>query len=420
MSDKKTIVRTATELADAVSNSSIATIVVQGHIDGVPSLQLSPGQSLEGADTESTIRFALHQDGLQLTTSNSITGLRLETSITHRAIYNSTEVESLGTLHLHDVTTTGQVQILVRDKVRSGHLEVMGLDVISADTRGQTDRPQGFGVHVIQGAFTLWNMQADASVVVTAELSGLSAGRPAKPVIGSGIFVSGPGFGEGALSVSRLETDAVYSDGKIDAGTADVITGGVFTVYGAYVDLVHNYGPVVTYGVNDMALDNWGKVDRWVAEDKVTTYGASGIGFVNFGSLGWLHVKAPIETFGQGSRGFNLYAGSVNEAVFDRISTHADGAVGVQISQPMGTLKVLRGIETFGGTGDSLVKGKVMRLSAIGLSIKPGAALDEVCIEGGLTTHGSNVVPLEVHDQIGVLHIEGGIRCQNSPEEKKD
>jgi hypothetical protein len=32
-----------------------------------------------------------------------------------------------------------------------------------------------------------------------------------------------------------------------------------------------------------MALDNWGTVDRWFAAGKVTTYGPSGIGFVNFG-----------------------------------------------------------------------------------------------------------------------------------------
>lgn len=32
-------------------------------------------------------------------------------------------------------------------------------------------------------------------------------------------------------------------------------------------------------------------------------------------------------------------------------TTHADGSVGIQISQPIGKLVVHRGIETFGGTG---------------------------------------------------------------------
>ena len=54
--------------------------------------------------------------------------------------------------------------------------------------------------------------------------------------------------------------------------------------------------------------------------------------------------------------------------------THADGAVGIQISQPIGRLVVKRGVETFGGTGDSLVKGVLMKLAAIALSVKPGGS----------------------------------------------
>ena len=74
--------------------------------------------------------------------------------------------------------------------------------------------------------------------------------------------------------------------------------------------------------------------------------------------------------------------GAVHSAEFDRITTHADGAVGVQISQPIGQLRILRGIETFGATGESLVKGVVTTLSAIGLSIKPGGSAQEVTIAG--------------------------------------
>ena len=56
-----------------------------------------------------------------------------------------------------------------------------------------------------------------------------------------------------------------------------------------------------------MVLDNWGTVGRWIAEEKVTSHGPSGIGFVNFGTVDVLQAKAPIETFGQGARGFNVY-----------------------------------------------------------------------------------------------------------------
>ncbi|NKW09519.1 hypothetical protein HGG76_06710 [Ochrobactrum tritici] len=104
-----------------------------------------------------------------------------------------------------------------------------------------------------------------------------------------------------------------------------------------------------------------------------------------------MKVHAPIETFGQGARGFNVYTGTVDLAEFDRVITHADGAVGIQISRPIGKLTVRRGIETFGGTGPSLVKGVVVELSAIGLSIKPGGSAREIDIAGGVRTNGKGV-----------------------------
>ena len=165
----------------------------------------------------------------------------------------------------------------------------------------------------------------------------------------------------------------------------------------------------MTYGPNDMVLDNWGVVDRWTAEDKITSYGPSGIGFVNFGVVNELRVERPIETFGRGARGYNVYTGTVRSAEFDRIVTHADGAVGIQISQPIGRPLVKRGIETFGGTGDSLVKGVLTTLSAVGFSIKPGGLAREVEINGGVTTHGKGIAPIEIHGVVESLRVAGGV-----------
>ena len=120
-----------------------------------------------------------------------------------------------------------------------------------------------------------------------------------------------------------------------------------------------------------------------------------------------LEVTAPIETFGPGARGFNVYTGTVSVADFDRIVTHADGAVGVQVSQPVGEIKVRRGIETFGGKGDSLVKGVVLKLAAVALSVKPGGSIERAHIAGGLVTHGEGVEALELHGRIGALDIGG-------------
>jgi hypothetical protein len=402
-------VATAEELLSATSDSTVTEIVVKTNLTGLPTFRLSPGQMLSAESASVVLHFAAGQDGVQLSADNRVHDLALEADVDRRALFNDTKVEHLGRLVLRNLRTIGTIRLLANDKVRSGHVEASNIDIESADARGYAERPKGYGVEVIPGAFVLWNQQADRSVTITANLIGLTAGRAGAPVRGSGIFVSGAGDTGGRLIVSQLATGAVYSDGGIAPGTPDRITGGVFVVSGAFVDRVVNHGPVTTYGPNDMVLDNWGTVGAWTAEGKITSYGPSGIGFVNFGTVDVLQVKEPIETFGQGSRGFNVYAGTVHAAQFERIITHADGAVGIQISQPVGEITVRRGIETSGGTGDSLVKGVVVKLPAVALSIKPGGSARRVSIAGGLTTHGVGITPLELHGTVDFLQIAGSL-----------
>jgi hypothetical protein len=411
-------VSTAAEMLAAAADAGVRQITVVSDLDGLPTFRLSPGQELTAANGKVALRFAPGQDGVQLSTDNRIDGVDLSTDLDRRALYNDTRVERLGQLVLRNLCVAGVVHLLARDQVRSGYVEVENVDIAAADARGYDERPKGYGVEVIPGAFTLWNQHRDPAVVITADLTGLSAGRAGAPVRGSGIFVSGGGDGGGRLVASRLETGAVHSDGGIALGTPDRITGGVFVVSGAFVDEVRNHGPVTTYGPNDMVLDNWGAVGHWVAEEKITSFGSSGIGFVNFGTVDRLQVNAPIETFGQGARGFNVYTGTVNAAEFDRIVTHADGAVGIQISQPVGRITVRRGIETYGGTGESLVKGVVVTLSAIALSIKPGGSARQIAIAGGLMTHGEGIHPLELHGVVGSLQIIDGFAAAGGGFEK--
>ncbi len=402
-------VSTADELQAAATNTGLQNIVVAAAIDGMPTFRLSPGQSLSGIDAQSALRFAAGNHGLQLSADNRVEGLYLVADREKAAILNDTSIEHMGRLVLKDLTVTGVVRLLARDQVRAGHIEAHNIDIVAGDARGYDERPKGYGVEVIPGAFTLWNQNCDRSIVLTADLTGLSVGRAGAPVRGSGIFVSGGGQDGGRLIAHRLETGAVYSDGGIAPGTPDRITAGVFVVSGAYVDTVRNRGPVTTYGPNDMVLDNWGTVGHWIADEKVTSYGPSGIGFVNFGTVELLQVNAPVETFGQGSRGFNVYTGTVKSAEFERIITHADGAVGIQISQPVGEIVVRRGIETRGGIGDSLVKGVVVRLSATALSVKPGGSARKITIAGGLISHGEGVNVLELHGAVDTLQITQGV-----------
>ncbi len=414
MAKSKVIVSTTSELVQATENPGIQIIAVRGSLAEAPSIRLLPGVTLCADGESARISFSVGAEGVELTTDNTVLQLHLEASPERRVIFNDTTLNTLGRVSLAEITASGQVQLLARDEVVGGHVEVAGLDIVAADARSRPERPHGFGVDVEQGAFTLWNMQPDKGVVISADLSGLSAGRPGAPVFGSGIFVSGHGEG-GRLSVSRLETGAIYSDGLIEPGTADLITGGVFVVYGAFVDVVRNLGPVTTYGVNDMVLDNWGHVDRWIAEDKITSHGPSSIGFVNFGTVHELKVSALIETFGTGSRGYNVLAGTVEVSEFDRIVTHGDAAMGILINRPIGRIVVQRGIETYGGIGETLVEGVIVELPAIALSFWAEGLAQEIEVCNGVKTNTAGIEPIEVQGAIETLRITGGLRAAPSP-----
>ena len=229
--------------------------------------------------------------------------------------------------------------------------------------------------------------------------------------------------------MNLLETGEVYSNGGIAPGTPDKISGGVFVVQGAQVNEVRNLSAVTTFGPNDMVLDNWGTVERWHALDNITSFGPSGIGFVNLGELGELTIDGVLETHGLGSCGFNsgevkqpsaggdaepesastVYAGTVRQATFERVVTRGDGAIGIQVSVPIGNVHIRKGIETFGGVGASLARGVVTKLAAVAFSLKPGGSARELVIGGGLTTHGKGIEAIELHGQIETMRISGAV-----------
>ncbi|MDR5760761.1 hypothetical protein [Caballeronia sp. LZ035] len=408
MSASERNVSTLAGLLEAVSNAEVHHIAVTADIADMPGFRLLPGQTLSGASGRVKLHFAKGEDGVQLTTDNCIARIELNADADRRAIHNDTSVTRLGRIDLHDLRTRGVVQLLARDNVRSGHIAAENIDIVAADARAHGTRHRGYGVEVIPGVFTVWNQHDDHFVTITADLTAVSAGRGGAPVNGSGIFVGGAGDTGGQLIVGRMETGAIHSDGGIEHGTADRIAGGVFVSSGACVEIVHNRGPVTTYGANDMVLDNWGTVGSWIAEEKLTSYGPSATGFVNFGTLGMLRTHATIETFGFGARGFSDYDGTVQLADIDRIVTHADGAVGIQVSRPLGLLTVRRGIETHGAAGESMVKGVVVTLDATALCIRNGAAVRKITVDGGLLTHGRGATPLRLHGKVEDLRISDG------------
>jgi hypothetical protein len=394
------------EMLDALATAD--NIDVDGSLTGMPMITLRPGVTLRGG----TLRFGAK--GVRLTSDNILEDVTVIVPDWEVAIGNDTAIGDLGRLTLRNVRARGQVLLLADGAVRRGHVEVDGLAVASADLRGRSDRPHGFGVDAMQGGFTLWNRQPDPEVRITASLKGISAGTAESPIRGSGVFVAGHGdrAGDahgGLVDVDVLRTGPVVTDGGIGPGTPDLISGGVFVVSGARVAAVINDGPVTTMGANDMVLDNWGEVGAWTARAPVTSHGPSGIGFVNFGTLDRLDVQAPVRTFGAGARGFNVYDGSLHSARFDSITTDADGAVGIQVSKELPVLDIVGSVTTNGARGTSLVRGQQVQLSAIAVSVQPGGRIGRLSVGGSLSTHGDDVVTLDVAGAIGNLQVQQGI-----------
>jgi hypothetical protein len=377
-------------------------IEVDGSLSGMPMITLRPGVTLRGG----TLRFGAK--GIRLTADNRLENVTVLVPDHEVAIGNDPSVPDLGHLTLRDVRTRGQVLLLADGAIRGGHVDVDGLAVAAADLRGRPDRPHGFGVDAMPGAFTLWNRQPDSAVRITASLKGLSAGTADSPIRGSGVFVAGRADG-GLVDVDVLRTGLIVTDGGIEPGTPDLISGGVFVVSGARVAAVINDGPVTTMGPNDMVLDNWGEVGAWTARAPVTSHGPSGIGFVNFGRLDRLDVQAPVTTYGVGARGFNVYDGRLDSARFQSIATHADGAVGIQVSKDLPVLDIVESVTTSGGRGTSLVRGQQVRLSAIAVSIQPAGRIGRLSVGGSLSTHGDNVVTLDIEGILDTMAVQQGI-----------
>jgi hypothetical protein len=379
-------------LDDGAREITITAAIVCPH-----DIVLPENVSVKGEGEGASLLFS--EGGLGLTRDNSVRSLRLLGTARSRVIYLRAGAEHFGTIRLEDLTVVGQIGLIVRVGCRSGHVAARNVHVAFADARAFPEQPQKYGVNVLQGAFTIYNQNGDAGSRVTATLEGISVGTATAPVFGSGIFVSGFGDEGGRLEIDRLTTGEVHSTGLLPFGTANFITGGVFVLYGCSVTELVNNSLCRTYGVNDMVLDNWGKVDRWTAHDVIESYGPSGIGFVNFGVVGEFRAEAPIRTYGLGARGFNQYDGTVQSLRLHSIETFGDGSIGIQISKPVGRICVDHDVRTHGGTGPSLVKGVIATLAAEAFSVKPSGDVEQLQVGGDIVTEG---------DKVDAFTVEGG------------
>jgi hypothetical protein len=404
MSDTITRVKDAATLAKAIEQKA-ATIKIEGKIAELSSLRLPAGTNVRGAGVGAELHFKEGQSGLMLSANHQISGLRLVADETQIAIGFSDDAEDLGNLTISNVRTVGRFH-LEASTAKRGNLKLDSIHVERADARMAAHRPAGFGVEVLLGGLSVYNASKNKASRWTLEAQKLSGGSKDHPLRGSGVFIFGGSFipadadpaqapaptqEGGTIELKLATTGEVHTDGGIPKGTGNLITGGVFIGSGVHAHSVVNEGPVTTYGPNDMVLDNWGRVGTWTAHDKVVSRGSSGIGFVNFGDIGGLNIKAPIETHGIGARGFNLYDGSLKKAEFQSITTYGDGAIGVQLSKPFGSITIAGDIRTKGGEGESLVRGKVIHLKAHALSLKPGTKGEKFSVAGQVVAENKDV-----------------------------
>ncbi|MCY1703534.1 hypothetical protein [Deinococcus sp. SL84] len=419
-----TVVTDAKSLEQAIGDKA-SSIEIQGQITGLSSVKLPKGTTLTGGEG-AELHFKDGQPGLMLNADHRVSGLRIVADETQVALGLLDEEKALGTIEISDVRTVGRFH-LEGTQALSGDLKLKNIHVEQADAHMAAHRPAGFGVEVLLGGFSVYNSSKNKDSKWTLSAENISGGSKDSPLKGSGVFVFGgwyiptdanpaeapaPTAEGGSIELVRLTTGEIHSQGQIPPGISNLITGGVFVGSGVHAQEVVNEGAVSTYGPNDMVLDNWGQVESWVAQAAVTSHGPSGIGFVNFGDIESLQVQAPLETHGLGARGFNLYDGSLQRAEFESITTYGDGAIGVQLSKPFGSIRVSGDIRTKGGEGESLVRGKVTKLKANALSLKEGTRGDEFVVGGTVEAESQDVESYDFEapaSVIGRLEVGGEV-----------
>ncbi|HXB32228.1 MAG TPA: hypothetical protein VNV35_02350 [Puia sp.] len=395
----ETNIHSLTELMQALAANNPQILRVQTSIVCPHSILLPPGYELVGNGSSGAVLSFSNGDGICLTGYNTIRDLIVISSPSCRAIYLAAGIADMGTIRLNNLSVIGQVSLIARTGTLKVQIDARQVDVVAADARHFNEQPQKYGVNVLQGAFTVYNFNNDPKSLITASLDHIAAGRPGAPVLGSGVFVSGYSESGGAVRLDRLLTEAVYSHGMLAEGTADIITGGVFINYGVRATEVVNTREVTTYGVNDMVLDNWGTVENWTANERIVSYGPSGIGFVNFGTVNQFIAKGDITTYGAGARGFNQYDGALASITLASITTHGHGSIGIQVSKPIGEVRIKGSIVTHGSVGNSLLKGVLTRLPATAFSVKPGGEVSLLSVQGNIESYG---------DDVDTLTVEGG------------
>ncbi|WAW15382.1 hypothetical protein [Peptostreptococcus equinus] len=237
------------QLQEAIDNNE-NIIEMSKSISAPNMINLKKGQKLIAKEKNIFLSF-INGDGIGLSGQNEISDISIQTSPRNRAIFIDSSEEDLGDINLNNLTVTGVVQILTRGNNKKLNLNINKLDIVSADARFFCERPMKYGVNVYQGALTVYNFNPQKDSIINVKAEDISIGRKNAPVIGSGVFISGFNDESGFVIIEKLTTADIYSNGMIPLGQPNLITGGIFIVYGAYAKEIESYGCIYTYGTND-------------------------------------------------------------------------------------------------------------------------------------------------------------------------
>jgi hypothetical protein len=384
-------------------------LILRNDLTNVPSIALLPFQSVSGEFDGKKIEFAPGIDGFRLSKGNELKNLTIVASPDKRAIYQDPDAESLATQHLHRLNVTGQISFVIGSATKKGRIDASFVHIAQASTMHYADRPNRFGVDMVQGALTIWN-RSEETVEIEVDIAHYTCGSEAEPVNASGLVIAGaPDEQAGSVKVNFLSTGAIYTKGEIAKGVADLVGAGISVGYNVLVRHINIYGHIVCLGGNEMGIYNWGTIERGSMTDRIETRGSNGCGFINAGIVNRFDFIADIETFGVGARGFYMFDGTIKDIHFNKITTHGDAACGVQFDRYIDVMSFSKGIETFGNAINVLFADTVVKASADAVSLKQGATVRLLKVTGDLVSHGEDVHTISDEAAIEKLLVSGRV-----------
>jgi len=413
---KRTVILSASQLEEAISECCPQVLWIQVSLVLVRAVVLPRGYEMCGdASAPALIRFVAG-DGIGLSGDNVLRDLYICAPSANRAVFLSGREVNRGTLTLANLKVNGQVGLITGPETRTLRIEADNIDVVAANTLAfpmVADKE----TKIIQGALSVCNGNDDPRSIVSAQLTKIGIGRHGLPVFGSGILVSGCGERSGVVRLDILTTGAVYSRGALSAVSMSVMSGGMPPVISGGIclckgsvgwELIHT-AEVVTYGVNDMVLANYGMVKHWTCTHSLISQGPGSAALLNAGVIGCFTALGDITTHGVASPGFYQPGGSAASLRFGPVTTFGDGASGIWVEGEVGELEVEGDVVTHRGA--AMVSDRGLPQGPIAaLAVGRDARVRRLRVHGKIETRGNGVNSFLVRGgTITELKVDSGI-----------